>query len=163
MTYAGDEEIFSWWRNDLEARQWGPTLVAAVSSIPRSVSDAVYWVVHLFSGHRREGDFEWYLLRLGGAKGMRVLCENYDVVYGPHDDLGDATVISDLKARIKEKKVDGVMSGPPSLLYLVTVAVQARRPSPCARPIPPVGPTGPLTGRARVCLAPQSTSPIPGK
>ena len=54
MTYAGGEEIRDLWKEDLEGLpgqspdKWLPTLTTAISEM-------IYFVINLFSGHRRKG------------------------------------------------------------------------------------------------------------
>eukprot|EP00974_Lingulodinium_polyedra_P086387 8369719-Lingulodinium_polyedra.AAC.1 len=48
---------------------------------------ARFTVGHLFSGHRRPGDFEDWLTRLGASGGYRVDVLNVDLGLGPQWDL----------------------------------------------------------------------------
>ena len=57
--------------------------VVIPSGIP--IPKYIFW--HLFSGHRRQYDLEWYLLRLGGLQSLRIIVENFDLCYGEKCDL----------------------------------------------------------------------------
>lgn len=81
--------------------------------IPRSVRTKVFVFVHLFSGHRREGDLEWFLIRLGTVRRFRVAVISFDKAYGDQFDLGDDEVILDLVEKGREGTVHGVHNGAP--------------------------------------------------
>ena len=81
--------------------------------IPRGVPIPTYVFWHLFSGHRRQYDLEWYLLRLGGLRGLRIIVENFDLGYGEQYDLGTYSVIEGLVERAGRRECDGMHTGPP--------------------------------------------------
>ena len=62
----------------------------AAEPIPRSILERVLLFVHLFSGLRRVEDLEWWLRRLGGARGLCVRILNFDMAYGAEYDLSDS-------------------------------------------------------------------------
>ena len=69
--------------------------------------------VHLFSGLRREEDLEWWLVRLGGSRGLKISVENFDLAYGQCFDLANEETIRDLPERIRKGFAQGARDGSP--------------------------------------------------
>ena len=82
-------------------------------NIPPGVQVPTYFFHHLFSGLRRVGDLEWYLVCLGGAAGMRIIMTNYALAYGSEFDLGCEDVIQRVLREVAEGRGDGALNGAP--------------------------------------------------
>lgn len=109
VTAFGDPETLRELRQpEVQEADYGIEVV-----IPRGVPIPTYVFWHLFSGHRRQYDLEWYLLRLGGLRGQRIIVENFDLGYGEQYDLGADSVIEDLVERAGRRECDGMHTGPP--------------------------------------------------
>eukprot|EP00969_Alexandrium_andersonii_P219478 9692893-Alexandrium_andersonii.AAC.1 len=70
-------------------------------------------VLHLFSGHRREGDFEDWLTRLGSAAGLLVKVVNGDLGHGPMWDLRVEENVRAIELLAEAGAYDQVHAGPP--------------------------------------------------
>lgn len=65
-------------------------------------------LLHLFSGpHHRKDGFAAAVERRGRS------CAEYDLVNGPHEDLTNDAIWSELLAKIRSGHFDGLLSGPP--------------------------------------------------
>ena len=106
--FLGDTEVLDFYQPPKRQEPEGHRC-----SIPRSVRTKVFVFVHLFSGHRREGDLEWFLIGLGAEQGSRVAVINFDKAYGDQFDLGDDEVITNLVEKGRAGRVDGVHNGAP--------------------------------------------------
>jgi len=81
--------------------------------IPREPGVKVFRFLHLFSGHRRQGDLE-YFLKVGAAKrGWIVEVINVDVGLGKEFDLSCEKNVDRFKAMIRAGLEDGGHSGVP--------------------------------------------------
>ena len=69
--------------------------------------------LHMFSGLRRPGDLEWFLVRLGAKVGIRVVVESMDYAYGPEFDLSSGSVIDRLVRASRRKLYSGAQNGSP--------------------------------------------------
>ena len=114
MVYTGNEEA-----ELLRRLQEDP--IAAYMENPLTGSSLgqkvpTYRFLHLFSGHRRDGDIEFFLIRGGAQRGWRVLVENVDLGRGSEYDLTKPEVVQRLEARIAEGAYDGGHAGRPAVL-----------------------------------------------
>ena len=85
LTLGVTSTFADYWRRS--APQVEDSRLSVPLVVPPGLSLRYYTFVHLFSGARREQDLEWYLTRLGGLVGIRVLVLNYDAAYGGAYDL----------------------------------------------------------------------------
>ena len=101
-------EIFDHYRPDEEAPE------KIIVSMPKEVEVvAVFHFLHMFSGLQREGDLEYYLIRLGAACGMRVKVISMDLAYGKHFDLSSEESVKELELEAERKKFSGAHNGSP--------------------------------------------------
>ena len=54
-------------------------------------------MIYLFSGHRRKGDLEWFMLRKCGLIGIKLWMECLDLGYGDKYDLSSRKVVEHYK------------------------------------------------------------------
>ena len=73
----------------------------------------VYRFLHLFSGHRRHGDIEYYLRLMGAARGWLVLVLNVDLAFGKDYDLAAPSNVERLIDEILAGLYDGMHTAPP--------------------------------------------------
>ena len=106
--FLGDTEVFNFNRPPERQEPEGYRC-----PIPRSVRAKEFAFVHLFSWHRREGDLEWFLIRLGAERRFRVAGIDFDKAYGDQFDLGDDEVITDLVEKGRAGMVHVVHNGAP--------------------------------------------------
>ena len=110
-TFTGDPEVVELWRAqspELERERY-----EVVINVPRGVVPRTFIFHHLYSGLRREGDLEWYLVRLGASRGLRVIVINYDLAYGQEFDLGSETVVERILEEVNRGRADGGFNGAP--------------------------------------------------
>ena len=67
--------------------------------------------LHLFSGMKRQGDLEWYLVRLGAKAGYEVKVISIDLAYGV--DLADKERIDRLVQLARKGRFGGFHNGAP--------------------------------------------------
>ena len=74
-------------------------------------------VLHLFAGFRREGDLEWWLVKLAGGIGVRIFVASIDLPHGW--DLEDPATVAILVEIISLGLVDFLLGGPPCATWSV--------------------------------------------
>ena len=100
---------------DLQTEEDGDdiTLETDIMSILPVVRRRVLVFLHIFSGHRREGDLEDWLTKLGCEAGVYVMVICADLGYGDHWDLTKKKNLRALKARADAGEFHGKHGGPP--------------------------------------------------
>lgn len=124
--------------------------VEVIINVPRGVALRTYIFHHLYSGLRREGDLEWYLVRLGASRGLRVIVINYDLAYGQEFDLGSETVVKGISEGGKPRESRRRLQWR-SVFDLDPSHVRARRPPASERPRSSMGAT-PSVAKGEVSL-----------
>ena len=105
--YLDDQEFFQHYRPTEQEPE------KLVISVPPGQKLASHRFLHMFSGLRRPGDLEWYLVRLGAPVGIRVVVESMDYAYGQEFDLSDGSVIDRLVHASRRKVYSGGQNGSP--------------------------------------------------
>jgi hypothetical protein len=105
--FMGDQDFFGHYRPTEEEPE---KLVIMISPGQKLAS---HRLVHMFSGLRRPGDLEWFLVRLGAKVGIRVVVESMDYAYGSEFDLSDDLVIDRLVRVSRRKIYSGGVNGSP--------------------------------------------------
>jgi len=72
-----------------------------------------YRFLHLFSGHRRHQDLDYYLRLQGAARGWLILVTNVDLAFGKEFDLSSPEVVKHFLNLAASGFFDGVHGGPP--------------------------------------------------
>ena len=111
MTIDSHHALASYWKASLPPVASGSLSFAIRPG--QEISPPLFFFHHLYSGLRREQDLEWYLLRAGGAAGLRIVVRTYDVGYGPEFDLLQPEVLERLHQEIRAGRGDGAHSGAP--------------------------------------------------
>ena len=121
------------WESDLQDESWReihlsrqPEVSHESSSTGKSLDEwletlrglrlgpeRVFVVVHLFSGERREGDLEEWVIRLAQEAKLKVHVTSADLAEHPEWDLSSPVVCDKLMQAIEEGLVDIVVCGPP--------------------------------------------------
>ena len=73
-----------------------------------------YYILHLFSGHSREGDLDWWAQKLTAEGEFRVVTIPFDLVH--HKDKGDLTNDATFKLLLdllRGGKILAIQAGPP--------------------------------------------------
>ena len=73
-----------------------------------------YYILHLFSGHSREGDLDWWAQKLTAGGEYRVVTIPFDLVH--HQDKGDLTNDATFKLLLdllKGGRILAIQAGPP--------------------------------------------------
>jgi len=105
--YLDDKDFFHHYRaTEQESRR-------LVVDVPIGQKVMSHRFVHMFSGLKRPGDLEWFLVRLGAKAGIRVVVESMDFAYGKEFDLSDDAVIDRLVHAARRKDYSGGHNGSP--------------------------------------------------
>jgi len=105
--YLDDKDFFEHYR---PTEQEPKKLTIAV---PMGQKVASHRFIHMFSGLKRPGDLEWFLVRLGAKVGLRIVVESMDFAYGKEFDLSDDSVIDRLVRASRRKLNSGGHNGSP--------------------------------------------------
>ena len=82
------------------------------SSAPTVERVRVFRVAHLFSGHRRHGDLEWWLRELAGERGLMIEVWSIDVSVDPTLDL-TRDIVELLSIAFRAGFFHAAVAGPP--------------------------------------------------
>lgn len=107
------ESLMGDWGATFNAPQGYLGLGTVQINLPLGLSPKVVYFQHLFSGLRRERDLGWFLQRVGGSRGLKVVVSDYEVAYGEDFDLGRGEVRARLLTDIREGRCDGAFSEAP--------------------------------------------------
>ena len=77
----------------------------------------VYRFLHLFSGHRRHQDLEYYLMQGAARRGWILAVTNYDLGYGSRFDLSNEGVVAALREQVSAGLFDGLHTGTPCSMW----------------------------------------------
>ena len=81
--------------------------------VPRDIFIRSRRMIYLFSGHRRQGDLEWFMLRKCGMKGIKLWMECLDLGYGDRYNLEKREVIEHYKEEARRRRLHASMKSPP--------------------------------------------------
>ena len=82
-----------------------------------AVPPTVTYMVHVFAGFRREGDLEWWLVKLAAEMGVRIFVASIDLPHGWN--LEDPATVAILVECISLGLVDFLIGGPPCATWSV--------------------------------------------
>ena len=120
--FVGDPDFFTHYRPmELEAA------TVTIVTEPSQTSIVVLRFLDLYGGFEKDKGLAWYLMRLGAARGVRVVVDSFDAVYGPEFDLTNAEVVKTLVSACRSGKYAGALSGAPTSTWKVRSG-QSRRP-----------------------------------
>ena len=77
----------------------------------------LYRFLHLYSGHRREGDLEDELTTAFVAEGSMCIVTLVDIGFGMEHDLTNSANLDRYLAQVKAGVFDGIHAGPPCALW----------------------------------------------
>ena len=91
------------------------TFEESYSAVPPPLQplQRVFRVAHLFSGHRRHGDLEWWLRELAPQQSIAVEVWSIDVSVDPALDLTQDTVLRSLEVAFEFGFFHAAVAGPP--------------------------------------------------
>ena len=82
-------------------------------SLERAPRQNVKYVLHLFSGRRREADIQYWIEELARQTGHSVICLSFDLAIDERCDLLDEHAQSWLRQMIKAGRILALIAGPP--------------------------------------------------